>query len=83
MYAEGVSNGLLREILGLQEEVIGGWRKLLNEELYFLFALPNIIRVVKSRRMRWAGCVPCAGEKRNMYEILLGKPEGKSFHWKA
>jgi hypothetical protein len=58
-------------------EVTGGWRKLHNEELHILYFSPNIIRMIKSRRMRWAGHVARMGTKRNAYRILLGKPEGK------
>jgi hypothetical protein len=55
----------------------GGWRKLHNEELHNLYSSPSIIRIVKSRRMRWAGHVTRIGEKRNVYRLLVGKPEGK------
>jgi hypothetical protein len=57
--------------------VTGGWRKLHNEELHNLYASPNIIRVIKSRRMRWVGHVARMGEKGNGYRFLLGQPEGK------
>jgi hypothetical protein len=53
------------------------WRKLHNEELHKLYSSPNIIRMIKSRRMRWAGHVIRMGETRNAYRILVGKPEGK------
>ena len=53
------------------------WRKLHNEELSDLYSLPNIVRVVKSRRMRWAGHVECMGEGRGLHRVLVGKPEGK------
>jgi hypothetical protein len=56
--------------------VTGGWRKLHNEELHNLYSSPSIIRVIKSRRMRWAGHVARIREK-NAYRILVGKPEGK------
>jgi transcription termination factor 2 len=56
---------------------MGEWRKLRNEELHNLYSAPNIIRMVKSRRMRWAGHVARMGEKRNPYRVLTGKPEGK------
>jgi hypothetical protein len=59
------------------EEVAGGYRRLQNEELHNLHASPNIIRVMKSRRMRWAGHVPRMGEMRNAYRILVGNPERK------
>jgi hypothetical protein len=57
--------------------VTGGWRKLHNEELHNLYSSPNIIRTIKSRRMRWARHVARMGEKRNAYRILVGKPEGR------
>jgi hypothetical protein len=53
--------------------VTGGWRKLHNEELHNLYSSPSIIRIIKSRRMRWAGHVARIGEKRNVYRILVGK----------
>ena len=53
------------------------WRKLHNEELSDLYSLPNIVRVVKSRRMRWAGHVARMGEGEGVYRVLVGKPEGK------
>jgi hypothetical protein len=53
------------------------WRKLHNEELHKVYSSPNIIRMIKSRRTRWAGHVTQMGEKRNAYRILMGKPEGK------
>jgi hypothetical protein len=55
----------------------GEWRKSHNEELSNLYSLPNIVRVVKSRRMRWAGHVARMGEGRGMHRVLVGKPEGK------
>jgi hypothetical protein len=60
-----------------RDEVTGGWRKLHNEELHSLYSSPNIIRMTKSRRMRWAGHVARMGAKRNAYRILVGKPEGR------
>jgi hypothetical protein len=60
-----------------RDEVIGEWRKLHNEELRDLYSLPSIIRVIKSRRMRWAGHVARTGAKRNSYRLLVGRPEGK------
>jgi hypothetical protein len=57
--------------------VTGEWRKLHNEELNDLYSLPNIVRVVKSRRMRWAGHVARLGEDRGVHRVLVGKPEGK------
>ena len=55
----------------------GEWRKLHNEELNELYSLPNIVRVIKSRRMRWAEHVARMGEGRDVYGILVGKPEGR------
>jgi hypothetical protein len=60
-----------------REEVARGWRRLHNEELHNLYASSNIIRVNKSRGIRWARHVACMGEMRNAYNILVGKPEGK------
>jgi hypothetical protein len=56
---------------------MGGWRKLHNEELHNLYSLTNVIRMMRSRRMKWAWHVERMGEKRNVYRILVGKPEGK------
>jgi hypothetical protein len=58
--------------------VAGGWRRLRNEELHNLYTSPNIIRVIKSRRIRWAEHVARMGEMRNVYKILIGKPEGRN-----
>jgi len=60
-----------------REEGVGGWRRLHNEKLHNLHASPNIIRVIKSKRMRWAGHVAWMKEMRNAYVILVGKPAGK------
>jgi hypothetical protein len=71
-------NRVLRRIFGpKRDEVTGGWRKLHNEELHKLDSSPSIIRIIKSRRMSWAGHVARMGEKRNAYRILVGKPERK------
>jgi hypothetical protein len=71
-------NRVLRRIFGPnRDRVTGGWRELHNEELHNLYSSPNIIRIMKSRRMRWAGHVARMGEKRNVYRLLVGKPEGK------
>jgi hypothetical protein len=71
-------NRVLRRIFGLRRnEVTGDWRTLHNVELHNLYSSPNIIRMIKSRRMRWAGHVARMGET-NSYRILVGKPEGKS-----
>ena len=69
---------MLRRVVGpKRDEVTGEWRKLHNEELSDLYSLPNIVRVVKSRRMRWAGHVACMGEGRGVHRVLVGKPERK------
>ena len=69
---------MLRRIFGRKrDEVTGEWRKLHNEELNDLYCSPNIVRVIKSRRMRWAGHVAGMGKRRGMYRILVGKSEGK------
>jgi hypothetical protein len=60
-----------------RDEVTGGWRELHNEELHNLYSSPSIIRMIKSRRLRWAGHVALMGEKTNAYRILMGKSEGK------
>jgi hypothetical protein len=58
-------------------EVTGGWRKLHNEDLHDLYSSPSIIRTIKSGGTRWVGHVARMGEKRNVYRLLVGKPEGK------
>jgi len=69
---------VLRRIFGpKREEVVGVWRKVHNEELHNLCTAPNIVRVVKSRRMRRVGQVARMGEMRNAYKDLAGKPEGE------
>ena len=60
-----------------REEVTGEWRRLHNEELNDIYSSPNIVRVIKSRRMRWAGHVACMGEERGIYRVLVRKPKGK------
>jgi hypothetical protein len=71
-------NRVLRRIFGPKRvEVTGEWRKLHSEELHHLYSSPDIIRKVKSRRMRWAGHVARMGEERKVYKVLVGKPEGK------
>jgi hypothetical protein len=70
---------VLRRIFGPKRDgVTGEWRKLHNEELHNLYSSPYIIRQIKSRRMRWVGHVAHMGEGRNVYRVLVGKPEGKS-----
>ena len=71
-------NRMLMRIFGpKRDDVTGEWRKLHNEELNDLYCSPNIVRVIKLRRMRWAGHVARMGEGRGVYSILAGKPEGK------
>ena len=71
-------NRVLRRVVGSKrDEVTGEWRKLHNEELRDLYSLPNIVRVVKSRRMRWAGNVARIGEGRVVHRVLVGKSVGK------
>jgi hypothetical protein len=72
-------NRVLRRIFGAQrDEVTGQWRQLHSGELHSLYSSSEIIRQIKSRRMRWAGHVTSMGEGRNVYGVLLGKPEEKS-----
>jgi hypothetical protein len=71
-------NRVLRGIFGLKrDEVTGEWRKLHNEELN-LYSSPSIVRLIKSRIMRWARHVACMGESRGVYRVLVGKSEGKT-----
>jgi hypothetical protein len=71
-------NSVLRRIFGpKRDEVTGEWRRLHKKELYALYFSPNIIRVIKSRRLRWAGHVARMGERRDAYRVLVGKPEGR------
>jgi len=71
-------NGVLRSIFWpKRDEVTGEWRKLHNEELNDLYCSPNIVQVIKSRRMRWAGHVARMGKRRGVHSVLVGKPEGK------
>jgi len=71
-------NMVLKRIFGLwRDEVTGEWRRLHNEELNDLYCSPDIFRVIKSRRMRWAAHVACMGEGRGVYRVLVGKREGK------
>ena len=71
-------NMVLRRIFGpRRDEVTGELRSLHNEELNDLYSSPNIVRVIKSRRMRWARHVARMGEERGMYRVLVGKPEGR------
>ena len=71
-------NMVLRRIFGSRrDEVTGEWRRLHNEELNDLYSSPNIVRVIKSRRMRWAGHVECMGVERGVWGVMVGKPEGR------
>jgi len=67
-----------RRIFGPREnKVTGEWRRLHNEEINDLYSSPDIVRLIKSRRMKWMGHVAYMGERRGVYRLLLGKPEGK------
>jgi hypothetical protein len=67
-----------RRIFGLRsEELVGGWRRLNNKELHSFYATQNIIGVIEPKRMKWAGHIACVGERRNAYNIFIGKPEEK------
>jgi hypothetical protein len=71
-------NTVLRRIFGpKRDEVTGEWRKLHNDELYNLYSSTNIIRQIKSRRMRWAGHVAQMGKERRVYKVLVEKSKGK------
>jgi hypothetical protein len=69
-------NRVLRRIFGPKSEVDGSWRKLHNDEFHSLYSSPNIVRMIKSRRMRGAGHVARMGEGRGVYRVSVGKPEG-------
>ena len=60
-----------------RDEVTGEWRKRHNVELNYLYLSTNFVQLKKSRRMRWAGHVACMGERRGVYRVLVGKPEGQ------
>jgi hypothetical protein len=71
-------NRFLRRIFGpKRDDVMEEWRKLHSVELHNLYSSPNIIRQIKSRRMRWVGHVAHMGEERKVYKVLVGKPEGR------
>jgi hypothetical protein len=70
-------NRVLRRIFGPKREEDGSGRKLYNDELHSLYSSPNIIRVIKSRKMRWTVHVAHMGEGRGVYRVLIGRPEGK------
>jgi hypothetical protein len=76
----GFENRVLRKIFGPKREEDGSWRKLHNDELYNLYSSPNIVRVIKSRRMRWARHVARMGEGRGVYRVLLGGLKVRH-HW--
>jgi hypothetical protein len=76
-------NKVLRRIFGpKRDEVTGEWWRLHNKELYALYSSPNIIRVIKPRRLRWAGHVARMGERRSAYRALVGKPEARRPLWR-
>jgi hypothetical protein len=68
-------NRVLRIFGPKRDEATGGWRRMHKKELHNLYSSPSTIRIIKSRRMRWAGHVARIGAKRNAYRLLLGKPE--------
>ena len=77
-----LSNFITKDFISIifgsrKDEVTGEWRRLHNEEINDLYSSPNIVRVIKSRRMRWAGHVARMGEERGVYRVLVGKPDGK------
>jgi hypothetical protein len=72
-----LENRVLRIFGRKREEVAGNWRRLHNDELHNFYTSPNIIRVIKASRRRWAGHVARMAEMRNGYKILVGNPEGK------
>jgi hypothetical protein len=69
-------NRVLRRIFRPKRVVDGSWKKLHNDKLHNLYSSPNIVRVIKARRLRWVGHVACTGEGRGVYRVLVGKPEG-------
>jgi hypothetical protein len=71
-------NRVLRRIFGPKREEDGSWRNLHNDEFHSLYSSPNIVRVIRSRRMRWAGHMARMGEGRGVYRVLVGRPEGKT-----
>jgi hypothetical protein len=75
-------NRVLRKIFGPERDEDGLWRKLHNDELHSLYSSPNIVRVIKSRGMRWAGHVARMGEGRGVCRVLVGKLEGPRRRWK-
>jgi hypothetical protein len=77
MFGDSVLRNILRP---KKNEVAGECRKLHNEELYDLYCSPNIVRLINSRKMRWAGHVARMGDRRGAYRVLVGRPEGKRAH---
>jgi hypothetical protein len=69
-------NKVFRSIFGPKRKEDGSWRKVHNDELHSLYSSLNIVRVIKSRRMRWAGHVACMGEGRGVYRVVVGRPGG-------
>jgi len=77
-------NRVLGKIFGpKRNEVAGEWRRLHNEKLYDQYCSTNIVRAIKSRKMRWTGHVARMGKRRGVYRVLVGKPEGKELTWKT
>jgi hypothetical protein len=77
-------NRVLRRIFGpKKDDITGEWRRLHNEELYVLYSSPNIIQVIKLRRMRWAGHVAPLGDRRGVHRILVGSSEERETTWKT
>jgi hypothetical protein len=70
-------NRVLRKIFGPKREEDGSWRKLHNDEIHNLYSSSNIVKVIKSRRMRWVGHVARMGKGRGVYRVLVGRPKGK------
>jgi hypothetical protein len=77
MHRKLCENRVLRRIFGPKRDEEGSWGKLQNDELHRLYSSPNIVRVIKSRRVRWAGHVARMGEGRCVYRVLVGRPERK------
>ena len=74
---KGIENRILRRIFGPKKEANGEWRTLHDEELHSLYRSPNIVRVIKSRRLRWAGHVTRMEEDGSAFKMLIGTPIGK------
>jgi hypothetical protein len=72
-----LENNVLRRMFGPKREKDGSWRKFYSDELHSLYSSPNIVRMIKARRLRWVGHVARMGEVRGVYRVLVGKPEGK------